>query len=107
MMQTRMPLQPCFEFRMFVSSVVVDDQMQVKLRHSLTINRLLKLDPLLMAVSLLVLRDHCAVGDAQHGKQRRRAMTLVVVSHRFQSSGEHRQTFLRSIQCLDLTFLIN
>ena len=96
-MKSRMPFQPRLHFRMLVRGVVIDDQMQVKLRHRFAINRLEKLDPLLVTMPLLALRNHGAIGHTQRGKQRRRAVPFVVVRHGLQTTGKHRQTFLSAI----------
>ena len=64
-------------------------------------------DKFLMAVALHVLADHGAVEDIERGKQRRRAMPLVVVGQRGAAPLLHRQAGLRSVEGLDLGFLIH
>ena len=60
-----------------------------------------------MAVALHVLADHRAIEDIERGKQRRRAMALVVVGQRGAASLLHRQAGLRAVERLDLRLLIH
>ena len=102
-----MPLEPRLHLRMLMSGVVVNDQVQVILGDCFPINRFQKFDPLLMTMALLALRDERAVHHTQRREQRRCTMALVIVCHGPQSAREHGQTFLCSIEGLDLTFLIH
>lgn len=67
--KSRMSFQPRLHFRVFVRRVVVDNQMKVERMIGIPINRLKELDPLLMPVSLLALREDRAIGHTQGGKQ--------------------------------------
>lgn len=98
--------QPLLDLGMFVRGVVVDDQVQVDLGQSLTINRVEKLDPLLMSMASLALSDQCSIEYANGGKQRRRAVAFVVVGHRPQPTGEHRQALLSPVEGLNLALFI-
>ena len=80
-MEAGMPLQPGLNARMFVGPVVVHDQMQIHLGRSLGIDRLEEPDKLLMAMPRHAVADDSAVERDQGGKQRRRAVALVVVGH--------------------------
>ncbi len=53
------------------------------------------------------LTNHRAVEHVEGGKQRCRAMPLVVVGHGAATTFLHGQTRLRSFQCLNLAFFIN
>jgi len=59
-----------------------------------------------MAVLLHALANDLAVGDIQGGKQRCRAIALVVVSHGLAPSLLDRQSRLRAVQRLNLALLV-
>ena len=106
-MKAFVSLEPRFHFRMFVRRVVVHDQVQVDIARCFPVNFLQKLQPLLMPMLRHTLGDDLSFRQFDGGKQRRRSVAFVVVRHRAESPGEHRQTFLRAIQCLNLTLLID
>ena len=69
-------------FRMLVGGVVVEDGMdRLSLRH-LRLDGVEEADELLMPVALHVAANDGAIEDIEGGKQRRRAVALVVVGHR-------------------------
>ena len=59
-------------------------------------------DEFLVPMTLHAATDHLAIQDVESGKQRCRAMALVVVRHSATTSLLHRQPRLRAIECLDL-----
>jgi hypothetical protein len=101
-----MALQPSLDLGVFVRVVVVHDQMQIEIRRRLLIDQLEELDPFLMTMSRHARADQLALGQFQGGKQRRRAMTRVVVRHRAAPALFDRQARLGAVQRLNLTFFI-
>lgn len=60
-----------------------------------------------MAMPLHALSDHLTAGDVEGGKQRRRAMTLVVVRHGPGAALFQRQAGLGAVGRLDLALLVD
>lgn len=105
-MKTRMFLQPGFDLGMFVRGLVIQDQMQVAIRGSLPIELLEELEPFLMPVARLALRDDLPSGDVQGGEERRGSMPDIVVGQRARSTLLEGSARLRPIQRLHLTLFI-
>lgn len=105
--KARMPIQLLLHLRMFVRGIIVHNQMQVELGNGLTVNRLQKLDPLLMPVSLLALGIECSIRNTQCGEQCCRAIPFVIVRHGPQLAGKHGQAFLSAIKSLNLVLLVH
>ena len=64
-------------------------------------------DELLVSMALHVTTDGSAVEDVEGSKQRRRAVTLVVVGHRPGAARLHGQARLSAVECLDLALLVD
>ena len=75
-------LQPSLHLGVLVRSVVVDDEMHFALLWCSLVNEPQELQPFLMAVLVHAGSDDGAVQYIQCGKQRRRAMAFVIMSHR-------------------------
>ncbi len=60
-----------------------------------------------MAVSVITLPHHFALGSFQGSEERRGAIPLVIVGYCTATAFLHRQARLCTIQCLNLAFLIN
>ena len=101
-MKSRVPSQPLLNLRMFVRGVVVDDQMQVHLGHRLVIDGLQDLDPLLMSMVILALRDLGSIEHTQGREERRHAVAFVIMSHCSHQTGEHRQVLQSPIKSLNV-----
>ena len=86
--------------------IVVDDQMQIQVGWSTSIDLLEKLDPFLMAMPWHAIGDNLPFGQFNGGEQRGRAVAFVVVRECLQPTGEKRQALLCAIQGLDLALLI-
>src|SRR5215210_8034792 len=86
-METRMTRQPAAHLGMLVRRGVIDDEVQVLVGGRDIVDNSQKLQPFLVAVSVVAHADHRAIQGVQRGKQRRRAVTLVVVRHRAAASG--------------------
>src|SRR2546426_6809304 len=106
-MKTRMTPQPRLHPRMFVGSVVVDDEVQVELGGSLAIDLLEKADELLMAVTSHAVADHLAVEHAERGEEGGRSVALVVVGSGSEPALLHRQTRLGAVESLNLALLVH
>lgn len=100
------PLQPALNVRMFVRGIVVDNQMQIPIRWSFSVNLLQKPNLFLMAVLLHTFGDNLSFGKVDRCEQCRRAVAFVIECLCLQSAGKHGQTLLRAVQCLNLTLFV-
>ena len=98
--------QPSLHGRMLVRGVVVGDQVQRLVLGGLTVDLAQELQPLDMGVVRLALPDHLTVQHVERGKQRGRAMALVVVRHGGPSTLLQRQPALGAVQGLHLALLV-
>ena len=96
-----------FYLRVLVCRVVVDDQMQVQVWWGLFVDLPQELEPLLMAMTLHARTDHFTLKEFQCGKKSGGAIAFVVMSHGATASLFEGQTWLGSVEGLDLGFLIN
>jgi len=103
----RVMRKPFEDLRMFVGGIVVENGVDRLAGGHLRLDGVEEADELLVAVPLHVLADHGAIEDIECGKQRRRAMALVVVGQRGAASLLHRQAGLRAVERLDLRLLIH
>ena len=78
-MKARTIGEPGFDPGMFMSAVVVDDQMDSQMLRNIRFNVAQKTQELLMPMPSLALRKDLAIGDIQGGEQGRGAMANVVV----------------------------
>lgn len=92
---------------MFVRSVVVDDQVNVKDLRALTVDLTEKPKPLLMTMARHALGDDLPFEDLHGSEQSGGAMALVVMGHRAAAAALQRQARLRTIERLNLTLLIS
>src|SRR5215207_9401511 len=99
--------QPALNGCSLMSTVIVEDQMNVKLCRHLRIDLVEELAKLNRAMAPVELANHLASLSVQGGEQRSGAVALVVMSPAFRLSRAHRQNWLRAIQSLNLRFLVN
>ena len=92
--------------RRLVRAVVVQDEMHVQVGWHFRIDAIQELAKLGRAMSAMQFADDFASRHIQCGKQRRRAVALVVVGAPLGLTGPHRQDRLRPIERLDLALLI-
>ena len=104
--ESRVPGQPLLHHRVLVRGVVVGDQVQRLVLGRLAVDLAQELQPLDVGVVLLALPDDTTVQHIERGKQRGRAIALVVVRHRARSALLHRQPGLRAVQRLHLALLV-
>ena len=90
-----------------MGAVIVDDQMQGQPRRSLAIKLAQKFQIFLMAMARHTLTDDRAVQNIERGKQRRRTVPFIVMSHGTATAFLKRQARLRSLQGLNLALFIN
>ena len=100
------PSLPRLHVGVLVRGVVVEDDMDGEVFRHAAHHLLEKDEELLMAMLREALLLDGPRGDIQRGKQRRRAMALVVMRHRAGASFLHRQAGLGAIKRLKLAFLI-
>ena len=101
-----MLVQPVLHDRVLVRRVVIGNQVQRFVLGRLALDLLEKLQPLGVAVTLLTLRDDLAVQYIERGKQRGRAVSLVVVGHGGRAPLLHGQARLRAVQSLHLALFV-
>src|SRR5271154_1219881 len=103
----RMAAKPLNHLGMLVGGVVVQDHMDQLTRGDLALNGVEKTDELLVAMTLHAASDHATLRHVQGGKQRGRAVSLVVMRHRAAASALQRQPGLSAIERLDLALLVH
>src|SRR6267142_5599402 len=106
-MEPRMPFEPSADLGMLMRGVVVDDQVQLALGWGFAVDLVEEADELLMAMAAHALADDLALQDVERGKQRRRAVALVVMGHRPAPTALHRQPRLGPVERLDLRLLVD
>src|SRR6202030_4844518 len=87
--------------------VVVEDRMDGLAGGDLTLDGVEETDELLMPMALHVAADHGSLEHVHRRKQRRRAIALVIMSHRSRPALLHRQAGLGSVERLDLALLVD
>ena len=93
---------------MFVRSVIIHNQMKIQFGWELAIQSAQELEKLLMAVARHALPDYGSLQDVQRGEQRSCPVAFVIMSHGPASDAFfHLQARLGTIQCLNLTLLID
>jgi len=99
--------EPTLHFVMLVGSIIVGDEMNFQVGGNALINQAKELQPLSMAMPFLARADDRSVKGVQRGKERCRSMAYVVVCHRCRATTLEWQTQLRTIQRLNLAFLVS
>ena len=105
--ESGMSSNPGFDPWVFVGCVVVHDQMQIEMRWRLDIDLVEETNELLVSMTCHAVADHFAIEQAQRSEQCGRAVALVVVRHGPAAPLLDRQSWLGTIQSLDLAFLID
>ena len=106
-MKARMSLHPGLNTRMLVGSIVVDNQMQVHFWRSFRIDRFKEPDELLMPMSWHAIPYNSSIKHHHRSKKSCRAIPFVVMRHSAATPLFQRQSWLSSIQSLNLRFLVN
>src|SRR5690606_36458904 len=105
-MKTRVLLEPLLHLRVIMGGVVVEDQMEVPICRSLSVDELQELQPFLMAMTILALPDQGTIGHVQRRKERGSAMAHIVMGHSSGPSFLQGQSRLRAVEGLNLALLI-
>ena len=106
-MEARMPLEPGLHAGMLVRPVVVHNQMQHALGQRLGVDLLQEPDELLMPMPRHAVADDRPIEQAQRREQGGRAVAFVIMRQRATAALLQRQARLRTIESLDLTFLVD
>src|SRR5215475_7402473 len=91
---------------MFVSRVVVEDQMQMQAGRNLIIEMPQKGEKFLVSVTWFTLGNHFSIRHVERGKQSCGAVSIIIVSDAFDVTQSYRQYGLSPFQGLDLALLV-
>jgi len=105
--EPRVLLQPSLHLGLFVSPIVVHNQMQRRPLRKLPIQPPQEAQKLLVTMPGHALADNSPIQDIQCREQGGGTMPLVVVGHGSTTSLFHRQSWLRTLECLDLTLFVH
>ena len=105
--ESGMSSHPGFDPRVFVGCVIVHDKMQIEMGRRLGVDLVEETNEFLVSMTRHAVADHFAIEHAQRGEQCSRAVALVVVRHCPAAPLLDRQSWLGTIECLDLTFLVD
>lgn len=100
-----MAREPFLNLDLLMCRLVVEDHVDGLVLRDFALNAVEETDELLMPVPLHVLGDDRAVEHVECGKQRGRAMALVIMGHGSGTALLHRQAGLSAIERLDLRLL--
>lgn len=104
--KSRIPFEPSFNLFMFMSGVVITNNMDVLSFGNVVSNQVEKANPFLVTMLLHTGADDFSTERVHRRKQRGRAISLVIMSHSLAAALLERKPWLSSVQSLDLTFLI-
>jgi hypothetical protein len=102
-----MSSHPGFDPRVFVGCVIVHDKMQIEIRRCLGVDLVEKTNEFLVSMARHAVADHFAIEHAQRGEQCGGAVALVVVRHGPAAPLLDRQSWLGTIEGLNLAFLVD
>ena len=105
-MKPSMSPEPILDALVFVSSIVVYDEMKLQFRRCLGIDSFQKANELLMAVTVHAISDDLAIQHAECCKQTRCTVSLVIVCLSGRDSGPERQHRLCPVERLNLAFFV-
>ena len=105
--ESGMSSHPGFDPRVFVGRVIVHDKMQIEMERRLGIDPVEETNEFLVSMTRHAVADHFAIEQAQRGEQCGRTVALVVVRHCPATPFLDRQSWLGTIECLDLAFLVH
>ena len=105
-MRTRALHEPGAHFGVLMRGIVIDNHMEVEFGWDIGLDMAQKRQELLMTMTRLALRQDRAIEEVEGGKQRGRAMALIVVGDPLDIAA-HRQHGLGRLQRLDLALLVD
>ena len=79
--EARVPLDPGLNARMFMGTVIVDDQMQIHFRRSFKVDCFKEPNKLLVSMPRHAVADDSSVQGHHCSKQSRCAIALVIMRH--------------------------
>src|SRR6266566_3214662 len=100
------PLYPRFDLGVFVSAVIVCDNVQRQIRRGFSVELLQECQPLPMGMLRRSLTEYLPVQIRQPRKQRDCPMPFIVVRLGTPVAAHYRQDRLCALQCLALAFLV-
>ena len=98
--------EPLLDLILLVRGVVIEDHMDRLVLGHFALDPIEEADELLATMALHVLPDDDAVEHIEGGKQRGRAVALVVMGQGAGAPLLHRQTWLGAVECLYLRLLV-
>jgi len=105
--ESGMSSYPGFDPRVLVSCVIVHNKMQIEMGRCLGVDLVEETNEFLVSMTRHAVADHFAIEHAQRGEQCGRSVALVVVGHGPTAPLLDRQSWLGTIECLDLAFLVD
>src|SRR5882762_1716137 len=99
-MVTRPLGEPRADSGVFVSSIVVNDQVHIEVGRNLRVDVAQKAQELLVPMPWLALSDNAAIGHIERRKQGGGAVPIVVVGYAFDIAEPHRQHRLAAFESL-------
>ena len=103
----RMPAKPSADLGMFVSGVVVHDQMDIEIAGDIGLDLVEEAPELCGPMAREALANNVPGSDVEGGEQRGHAVTLVVVAAARRLAWTHGQHGLATVQRLDLRLLVD
>ena len=104
---SRVVREPFQDLGMFVGGVIVGDGVDDFASGHVPFDGVEKANEFLMPMLLHTAPDDRAIKNIQRGKERRRAIALVVMGHRSAFARLERQARLSAVERLDLAFLVD
>ena len=99
--------EPCFDFGVFVSGVVVGDDVDVEGLGDVGVDVSEEGEELLVSVTGFALGEELAGGDVEGGKQGGGSVADVIVGATFEVSQAHGEHGLGAVEGLDLGFFVH
>jgi hypothetical protein len=103
--ETRVAIEPGTNVGVFVSCIVVENDVDDLADRNLRLDVVEKSNEFLMTMTLHVAADDRAIEDVEGGKQCRGAVPLVIVCHGSEPSLLQRQPWLGAIEGLNLAHM--
>jgi len=102
-----MPFQPALDSRVLMGAVVVHHQVRFHFDREFSIQMFQEFEKLLMTMPGKTLTNDLTLGQFERRKERRGTVAFVVMGHGPTAAPFQRQTRLRTIQRLNLAFLVH
>src|SRR5437588_5086730 len=106
-MVTRPFDEPRADSGVFVSGIVVNDQVHIEVGRNLRVDVAQKAQELLVPMAWLALSDNAAIGHIERRKQSGGAVPIVVVGYAFDIAEPHRHHRLAAFEGLKLALVVD